>query len=175
MMLGGDARLDWQHKRMLMNAPPIQVDQEEWTIPQVLGAIRAGHLWLVNPRRRNGLILYKDRFYAEFAGPGAIIGGEFDRQVQHLEAVGNLSLLPPGDRDELRRAHLIRRQWIMLFKQITHNPVPTERAQMIVNQFDNWFDRQTTAAIDDHTFALMVGVLPQTIRRIRSGDNPIDM
>lgn len=124
------------------------------------------HLLVVNPRRKNGVILYKP-YHAEFAGPGAVIGSIFDLDVIQVIPVGKLSLVTPQTSQEKINAYLIRRQWVRLTKQITDNPVPLQRAQVILNQFENWFDAETAAQLPDEAFALLVGVLPQTIRKVR--------
>jgi len=134
----------------------------------VLCQLTSGQLWMVNSRRRNGLIIYK-QFYAEFAGPGAAIGSFFDLNSHHVLPVGELSLVCPEDQEERQKAYLIRRQWIRLTHQLTDNPIPSQRAQMILNQFDNYFGANTVAKIPDEAFALMVGVLPQTVNILRHG------
>ena len=129
--------------------------------------LQQGELLIINPRRKNGLILYKT-YHAEFAGPGAIIGGQFDLDVSQLLAVGNLSLVIPSNSQARKQAYKMRRQWVKLTKQIIDNPQPTERAQVILNQFEHWFDIETVAELPDEAFALLVGVLPQTIRKVRN-------
>lgn len=124
------------------------------------------NLLVINPKRKNGLILIKT-YYAEFAGPGSIVGGCFDQDLQKVIPVGKLSLIPPSNQSERLRAYLIRRQWVRLIKQITDNPVPQERAQVILNQFEHWFDAKTANQVPDEVFALIVGVLPETITKAR--------
>lgn len=124
------------------------------------------NLLLLNPKKKNGLILIK-KYYADFAGPGAIIGGCFDQDLQDAIPLGNLSLLQPCNHEERHRAYLIRRQWVKLIKQITDNPIPHQRAQVILNQFEHWFDAQTTAQVPDEVFAAIVGVFPDTITQAR--------
>jgi hypothetical protein len=136
---------------------------ESWSI---LARIKAGEVLMVNSRRRNGLILYKE-FHAEFAGPGAAVGSEFDLDCQHVIPVGNISLLEPETYDDCQRAFKIRRQWIKLTQQFTDQPQPLQRAQMILNQFEAYFDPKTIANIPDEAFARLVGVLPHTIRSAR--------
>lgn len=136
------------------------------SVDSILSQIKQKKLLIVNPRRKNGLILYK-RYYAEFAGPGAVIGSEFDEDIVALIPVGKLSLVIPQNPQEKINAYLIRRQWIRLTKQITDNPIPLQRAQVILNQFENWFDAETISELPDQAFAMLVGVLPQTIRRVR--------
>lgn len=134
---------------------------------QVRSQLQRGDLLIVNPRRKNGLIIYKT-YHAEFAGPGAIVGGQFDLDVSELLAVGNLSLVTPSNSQTRKQAYKMRRQWVRLTKQIIDNPQPTERAQVILNQFEHWFDVATVADLPDEAFALLVGVLPQTIRKVRN-------
>ena len=99
--------------------------------------------------------------------PGAIVGGQFDLDVTNVLSVGNISLVVPQDSQEKKRAYKMRRQWVRLTKQIIDNPNPPERAQVILNQFEHWFDMETVADLPDQAFALLVGVLPQTIRKVR--------
>ncbi|WP_330204453.1 hypothetical protein [Cyanobacterium sp. Dongsha4] len=123
-------------------------------------------LLVINPRKKNGLILIKT-YYAEFAGPGAIIGGCFDQDLVNVIPVGNLSLIQAGNFQERQRAYLIRRQWVKLIKQITDNPIPRQRAQVILNQFEHWFDSETAEKVSDEVFASIVGVFPETIKKAR--------
>jgi hypothetical protein len=135
-------------------------------VSDILTQFSRGQLLVVNSRRRNGLILYK-RFHAEFAGPGAAVGSFFDSDCERVLPVGDLSLVCPNTPEERQKAYLIRRQWIRLTQQLTDNPSPTQRAQMILNQFENYFGAQIVSQVPDDAFALLVGVLPQTIEVIR--------
>lgn len=134
---------------------------------EIVSLLRDQRLLVINPRRKNGLIIYK-KYHAEFAGPGAIIGGIFDFNVTQVIPVGNLSFISTQTSKEKISAYLIRRQWIRLIKQITDNPLSLERAQIILNQFEHWFDIEITSQLPDHAFALLVGVLPQTIHKVRN-------
>ncbi|MBE9169311.1 hypothetical protein IQ238_17895 [Pleurocapsales cyanobacterium LEGE 06147] len=134
---------------------------------EILAQLQSNELLVVNPRRKNGLIICK-KYHAEFAGPGAIVGGQFDLDAVEVIPVGKLSLIHPQTSEEKRQAYKMRRQWIRLTKQITDNPVASERAQVILNQFEHWFDPLTVAKLPDEAFALLVGVLPQTIKKVRN-------
>lgn len=136
-------------------------------VDRLLSRLKKRELLIVNPRRKNGLILYK-KYHAEFIGPGAIVGGSFDLDTVSVIPVGTLSLVSPQNSQERRQAYKMRRQWVRLTKQIIDNPEPTERAQVILNQFEHWFDLDTVASLPDEAFALLVGVLPQTIRKVRN-------
>lgn len=135
-------------------------------VNEILRRLANKDLLMVNSRRRNGLIICK-RFYAEFAGPGAAVGGFFDVDCEQIIPVGELSLVHPADQEERQKAYLIRRQWIRLTHELTDNPLPFQRAQMILNQFENYFGAETIQQIPDEAFALLVGVLPHTVRALR--------
>jgi hypothetical protein len=132
----------------------------------LLSQLSSGQLLMVNSRKRNGLIICK-RFHAEFAGPGAAVGSFIDSDCKCAIPVGDLSLVSPGSQEERQNAYLIRRQWIRLTQQLTDNPTPQQRAQMILNQLENYFDIETIATLPDEIFAMLVGVLPQTIQLVR--------
>ncbi len=132
----------------------------------ILSQIKAQKLLVINPRRKNGLIVYKD-YHAEFVGPGAAVGGKFDSDAKAITTVGKISLILPENTEERLQAYKMRRQWVKLTKQITDNPEPTERARVILNQFEHWFDAETVTKLPDDAFAMLVGVLPQTIRKVR--------
>lgn len=132
----------------------------------ILAQLHCGKVFIVNSRRRNGLILFK-RYHAEFAGPGAAVGGDYDRDCQSVLPIGNLSLLNPESYDDRQKAYLIRRQWIRLIKQITENPLSQQRVQKILDQFEQYFPTDTVEKLPDIAFAYLVGVLPQTVRIVR--------
>ena len=141
--------------------------EDKFQIEELLSRLAARELLIVNPRRKNGLIVYK-KYHAEFVGPGAIVGGQFDLDATNILAVGSISLVYPQNSQQRKQAYKMRRQWVRLTKQIIDNPEPSQRAQVILNQFEHWFDAQTVAALPDEAFALLVGVLPQTIRKVRN-------
>lgn len=81
--------------------------------------------------------------------------------------IGNLSLLSPESKEERQKAYLIRRQWIRLIKQITEKPIAQQRVQKILDQFEQYFAPEVVAKLPDEAFALLVGVLPQTVAVVR--------
>ncbi|MEG4149243.1 hypothetical protein [Microcoleus sp. Pol12B5] len=132
----------------------------------ILAEINSGKLLMVDSRRRNGLILIK-RFHAEFAGPGAAVGGAFDVDSQQAIPVGDFCLVCPHSPEEIQKAFGIRRQWVRLMEQLTAKPTALERAQMVLTQFEQYLDSEMVAQIPDEALALLVGVFPQTIRAAR--------
>ncbi|MEO1622734.1 MAG: hypothetical protein AAFU53_17080 [Cyanobacteria bacterium J06632_3] len=137
-------------------------------VDNVVEKLATRQLWVVNSRRRNGLIVLRE-FHAEFAGPGAAVGGSLDEDIVQIIPIGNLSLLAPDSHEAHQNAIKIRLQWIRLTQNFTDQPEPDDRARMILEQFKTYFDQGTVDLVPDEAFALLVGVLPQTIRRVRSG------
>ncbi|MEM6436275.1 MAG: hypothetical protein AAF773_20870 [Cyanobacteria bacterium P01_D01_bin.115] len=128
--------------------------------------INSGKLWIVNSRRRNGIVVYK-KFHAEFAGPGAAVGGALDANCDHITALGNLSLVEPKSYEEQQKAIRIRLQWVRLTQNFTDKPIPVERAQMILEQFKTYFDQDIVDSVPDEAFSMLVGVFPRTVRQAR--------
>ncbi|NEQ69045.1 MAG: hypothetical protein F6K21_26795, partial [Symploca sp. SIO2D2] len=82
---------------------------------------------------------------------------------------GELCLLSPKSREERQRAYALRKQWTRLIEQITNRQTPQQRAQKIIEQFKGFnFKAETINQLPDEAFALLVGVLPHTIREVRS-------
>ncbi len=148
------------------SSSPMQHALELQESDEILRRLANEELLIVNSRKRNGLILCKE-YHAEFAGPGAAVGSFFDTNCRSVIPVGELSLVYPENQEERQKAYLIRRQWIRLTHQLTDNPVPVQRAQMILSQFENYFGAQTVESLPDEAFALLVGVLPHTVRTLR--------
>lgn len=132
----------------------------------ILAKVRSADLWIVNSRRRNGLILHKG-FYTEFAGPGAAVGGGLDGECCGVIPLGSLSLLPATSAEEQQKALKIRLQWVRLTQNFTDKPVALDRARMILEQFKSYFTTETVDQVPDEAFARLVGVLPYTVRRAR--------
>ena len=105
-------------------------DKEQQQIDDILQHLHSQQLLVINPRRKNGLILYKP-YHAEFAGPGAAIGANFDQDVIDVLPVGTLSLIEPRTSQERINSYLIRRQWVKLAKQISDNTIAQQRAKVI--------------------------------------------
>ncbi len=133
---------------------------------EVLAQLNTGQLLMVDRRRRNGLIIIK-RFHAEFAGPGAAVGGLFDLGCQRTIPVGDLCLVYPETYEEKKKAYETRQHWIRVTEDLTGTPAPLQRAQSILTQFEMYFDFDTVNKLPDEAFARLVGVMPQTIKMVR--------
>ncbi len=150
------------YQNIVTSAPVKQSPEKD----AVLEQISNGKLWIVNSRRRNGIVVYK-KFHAEFAGPGAAVGGALDADCTRVTSLGNLSLVEPKSYEEQQKAIRIRLQWIRLTQNFTDKPIPIERAQMILEQFKMYFDQSIVNSVPDEAFSLLVGVFPKTVRQAR--------
>jgi hypothetical protein len=158
---------------LLLNHLVMTDGTEQSYTSDILTLLHSGKVFIVNSRQRNGLILFK-RYHAEFAGPGAAVGGNYDDDCERVLPIGNLSLLTPESYEERQKAYLIRRQWIRLIKQITENPLPQQRVQNILDQFEQYFPLPIVEGMPDVVFALLVGVLPQTVELVRRSGNQFE-
>lgn len=146
---------------------------QKLSLMKILRQLHHQQLLIVSSTAKNGLILYKG-FNAEFVGPGSAVGGPFDLDCKRVLPVGRLSLKPPVSAEERRKAILIRRQWVRLTMQIRDNPVPLQRAQKILNQLENYFDQETISQLPDEALALLAGVSPHMIKRVRNQNDRLE-
>jgi hypothetical protein len=130
-----------------------------------LQRIQKGEVLIISNRRRGGLILRKP-FYAEFIGPGAIIGGNLDLNCQRIIPLGKLSLISPSDPEELHRSYLIRRQWVLNTRRFTELSEPSDRAQQLIDQLENYFGGDIIRHISPDDLAAIAGIFPTTIEQI---------
>jgi len=142
---------------------PSGADQQScWTLTQ----IQTGHTLTVDHKRRNGLILCKPG-YAEFAGPGAAIGGNFDLDCRELVTIGRLSLQPPTSYEDSHKAYCVRQAWNRLIHSFTQLESSGQRAKKILTQFELYFGKETVAQIPDQALALLARVSTDVIQAKR--------
>ena len=133
----------------------------------ILAQVQQGYTLKIDTHSHNGLILCKP-FHADFAGPGATIGGAFDLDCQQVIAIGDLSVQSPVSHDDSQKAYRIRKAWMRMLNKFTKIRSPRKRAKKILTQFEIYFGKEATAQIPDQALAQLVGVLPQTIQSERS-------
>ncbi|HEY9296868.1 MAG TPA: hypothetical protein VIQ31_10930, partial [Phormidium sp.] len=109
-------------------------EYENLTAAEITEHLQNGRLLTINRCKRNGLIIYKP-YHAEFAGPGAAVGGRCDLDCQRVIPVGNLSLIVPENFDDRQTAYKIRIQWLRLMKKSTEYDDPLQRAEKLMFQF----------------------------------------
>ena len=120
----------------------------------------------VDPERKGGLILCK-RHHAEFAGPGAAVGSLFDLECVRAIPVGDLALMYPQSYGERQKAYATRQQWVSFTQEALSDIVPLRRAQAILALLGNYFAPEVVQDLPDRALAMLVGVLPKTIKLAR--------
>ncbi|NET10905.1 MAG: hypothetical protein F6K16_40715, partial [Symploca sp. SIO2B6] len=112
------------------------VSDMDWVLEQ----IRSGKTLTVDCQHRNGLILCKP-FHAEFAGPGATVGGIFDLDCQQVLAVGRGLVQLSTSHEENQKAYRIRCLWTRLMRELTQIDSPHQRAKKVLTQFEAYFGK----------------------------------
>jgi hypothetical protein len=124
-------------------------------------------LLAVSSHKRSGLILCK-AFHAEFAGPGAMVCSPAEQEYTAVIAIGSPALVEVLTYEERRQAYGRRIQWIRWLHTIVKNPDPTQRAEKLCSSFEEFFGSHILVAIPDDILALLAGVLPETVKTVRS-------
>ncbi|MGF1575825.1 MAG: hypothetical protein ACFCU9_07765 [Cyanophyceae cyanobacterium] len=128
--------------------------------------LSSGQLLMVDPHKRNALIICKT-FHAEFAGPGAAVGGPLDIESATIIPVGDVTLLHPASHQERQRAYAKRKHWMRWLQQTTENPIPAQRARGLLTSLEEFFSPEDVSHLPNDVLARLVGVLPQTIEAAR--------
>lgn len=136
------------------------------TSQQLLLTLNSGQLLMIDPQRHNAVIICK-AFHAEFAGPGAAVGGALDIDSTRIIAIGEAGLLHPQTYEERQAAYAKRMHWMRWLQQATDNPSPTQRARILLFSLEEFFSPEEVRQLPSDVLARLVGVLPQTVDAIR--------
>ncbi|NJP10175.1 MAG: hypothetical protein HC866_12420 [Leptolyngbyaceae cyanobacterium RU_5_1] len=113
--------------------------------------------------------------FADFAGPGAAVGGEFDRHCTAVYTVGAIRLRQAATRVERKQTLQTRIVYAEALAAITETSVPLRRGCLIVEQLCQWLPTELAETIPAELVGKLVGVLPTTVKlawqsRYRAGD-----
>ncbi|MGQ9836765.1 MAG: hypothetical protein ACUVRV_02055 [Cyanobacteriota bacterium] len=133
---------------------------------QLIRSLSSGQLLMLDPHRHSALIICK-AFHAEFAGPGAAVGGPLDIESGNVLPIGDVALLHPQNHQERQNAYSKRLHWMRWLQQITDNPLPAQRARVLLFSLEEFFSTDLVSQLPDEILARLVGVLPQTIAATR--------
>ena len=129
----------------------------------LLHRITSGHVLTIAPDSVGGLLLVKP-FYIDFAGPGAAVGGAFDRHCTAVYILGSVqfqTLLTQRDREEAIQTRIAYAEQLSV---ILDTPHATHRARLILDQLTNWLPGNLALTIPAELTAGLAGVLPKTIQ-----------
>ncbi|MBD2099389.1 hypothetical protein [Leptolyngbya sp. FACHB-261] len=122
----------------------------------------------VSPQRRSGVILCKQH-HAEFAGPGAALGGFLDQGVNQVLLINDPQLIYLESRQERQAAYSRRIQWLHWLQKITNRQQPRLRAQQLIDSFEAFFGSVTVTEIPAEVLARLVGTSAKTIHELWEG------
>jgi hypothetical protein len=117
---------------------------------------------MISPDCTGSLILQKP-FYAEFVGPGAIVGGSFDIQCQSIYAIGNVQFVSSPNEEQRRTAFQRRVEYIQATQSILLEESPLRRAKCLFEQLCVWIGTDQTLEIPRELGARLAGVFPKSI------------
>jgi hypothetical protein len=133
---------------------------------KLLRTLSTGQLLMVDPQRANAVIICK-AFHAEFAGPGAAVGGVIDVESVGIIPIGDVGLIHPSSYEERQSAYAKRLHWMRWLQQTTDNPIPLQRARVLLFSLEEFFSAEQVDGLPNDVLARLVGVLPQTIATVR--------
>ncbi|MGQ4649463.1 hypothetical protein [Lyngbya aestuarii] len=133
---------------------------------EILSRLQSGQLLKVKGLLGSAIIICH-RHHAELAGPGAAVGSAFDLDCRQIIAIGRISLVYPESRIERQKAYLMRQKWILFTQKAMKSYVPLERANKLLILLYKYFEPQLIEQLPDEILEQLVGVLPETMGRIR--------
>lgn len=137
--------------------------QKDFHHSALIHRLTSGHILTITPDSQGGLLLVKP-FYTDFAGPGAAIGGEFDRSCTAVYPVGNLrfqTLLNQRDRQDALHTRIT---YVEQLSVILDNPYPLQRAQLMTRYLADCLPGNLSLTVSAELIAGLAGVLPDTVR-----------
>lgn len=129
----------------------------------VLCRLKSGQLLAIAPHSPGGLIIVKS-FYADFAGPGAAVGSEFDRHTTAVYTIGPIQFYTPATRAERAASIETRIAYTERLSSILDVPVPLRRANLILEQFHAWLPGQSLETLPAELISKLVGISPATVK-----------
>jgi hypothetical protein len=130
-----------------------------------LSLLKEGKLLYVTPRSQGGLIVQKE-FYADFVGPGAVIGGSFDEHSTSVYVIGQVEvqILESGKARE--QAFQRRMAYSAELSKIVGTISSLHRAYRMLEQLSAWIGSDEARKIPVELIARLAGVFPRTIVQV---------
>ena len=129
----------------------------------ILRRIQSGSLISLVTDSLGGLIIIKP-FYADFAGPGAAIGGEFDRRCTAIYTVGNVQLQTPVTHAEREMTILTRVAYAEALTTLLNIQVPIRRSSLMIEHLCQWMPRDIAETIPAELIGKLISVPPATVK-----------
>ncbi len=127
-----------------------------------LQLLKSGQLLALTTDCQGALLIQKP-YFAEFAGPGAAVGGSFDIKCTSVYVLGVVKFQAPASLSERQQAFQQRMGYIKQLQEITSEQTPLRRARAMVNQLNQWCGVDEVRNIPNEIIAKLIAVLPETV------------
>jgi hypothetical protein len=104
---------------------------------KLLSQLQRGELLTIDSHCSGGLLIVKP-FYVDFAGPGAAVGGEFDRHCTGVYVIGAVRLKQPKTYAAREEGIYTRIAYSERLSTILNMTAPLRRSCSIVEQLKQW-------------------------------------
>ncbi len=131
-----------------------------------LDLFKSGRLLALKPNCRGALIIQKP-FYADFAGPGAAVGGTFDFSCTSVYAIGEVEFYAPASYAERQQAFQKRMDYSQKLEEILAVPSPIHRVRAILKVLSQGLQADLVKMIPSNLIAQLGGVLTKTVEIAR--------
>jgi hypothetical protein len=131
-----------------------------------LSFFNTGQFLCLSPECQGGLILQKP-FYADFVGPGALVGSSIDVNCTSVYVIGTVEFDVPTTNAERQRAFQKRMAYSQRLQDISGVEAPLRRSFFILKQLSHWVGTQETHKIPDELVARLAGLLTRTVKLAR--------
>ena len=122
---------------------------------------------MISEEKKSGLLLCKAH-HAEFVGPGAAVGTFVEQECTAVIAIGSPEIVAVTTVEERQKAYSRRIQWLRWLEKIAKHPEPTQRAEKLFSNFQEFFGNHALTRLPDDVLGLLIGVLPATIAAARA-------
>lgn len=129
---------------------------------QLVQVFKSGQLLCLKSQCLSGVILQKP-YFADFIGPGAVVGGAFDLQCTSVYLLGSVEFMVPETPAARRTAFQQRISYVDYLQEISQLPSPIRRSHAIISWLSQQFGQDEVSKIPHQLLAALVGVLPESI------------
>ena len=114
-----------------------------------------------------GAIILQKPFYADFIGPGGVVGSSLDVNCTSVYVIGTVKFCAPTAVSERQQAFQQRMAYSQQLQEIVQVEAPLRRAFLILHQLSQWIGAEATKKIPDELVARLAGLLPKTVKLAR--------
>ncbi|MGR3278861.1 hypothetical protein ACSYAD_27725 [Acaryochloris marina NIES-2412] len=125
-------------------------------------SLQDGQLRSIVNHQHMGVILQK-KYYAEYIGPGAAIGGHLDMECVNIYVLGEVEYDVPENNEKRYGAFQKRIKNIEQLQEICEISSPIYRGIAVLEMLIQQFSLEEIQRVPNNLLAMLVGVVPATI------------